>query len=48
MLPGGPPVIRQILKGVQEKRITRAQLEECVIHLLGTIMQEVSANDTFL
>lgn len=45
VMPGGPPVIRQILKGVQEKRITRAQLEECVIHLLGTIMQEVPSQE---
>lgn len=34
VMPGGPPVIAQILKGLQEKRVTRAQLETAVRHLL--------------
>ena len=34
IMPGGPPVIAQILKGVQEKRVTRRELENAVSHLL--------------
>lgn len=34
VMPGGPPVIAQILKGVQEKRVTRRELENAVSHLL--------------
>lgn len=40
VMPGGPPVIRQILKGVEEERITREQMETCVTHLLETVMQK--------
>lgn len=34
IMPGGPPVIAQILKGFREGRLTRAQLETAVAHLL--------------
>ena len=37
VMPGGPPVIAQILKGVQEKRVTRRELENAVSHLLNMI-----------
>lgn len=33
VMPGGPPVIAQILKGLAEGRVTRGQLEEAVGHL---------------
>ena len=34
VMPGGPPVIRQILKRYQEGRVTRSELERAVRHLL--------------
>lgn len=34
VMPGGPPVIRQILKGYEEGRVTRGELEQAVRHLL--------------
>ena len=34
VMPGGPPVIRQILKGYEEGRVTREELEQAVRHLL--------------
>lgn len=34
VMPGGPPVIRQILKGYEEGRVTRQELEQAVRHLL--------------
>lgn len=34
VMPGGPPVIRQILKGYIEGRVTREELESAVGHLL--------------
>lgn len=37
IMPGGPPVIRQILRGVQENRLSREALEKAVEHLLQTI-----------
>ena len=37
VMPGGPPVIEQILKGYQEGRVTRGQMEKAVQHLLHTI-----------
>lgn len=36
VMPGGPPVIHQILKGYQEKRLDRAALERAVLNLLKT------------
>lgn len=37
VMPGGPPVIAQIITGCQEGRVTRAQLEAAVGHLLFMI-----------
>lgn len=37
IMPGGPPVIRQILKGYQEGRVTRAEMELAVSHLLKMV-----------
>ena len=34
IMPGGPPVIRQILKGYQEGRLTRREMETAAGHLL--------------
>ena len=34
VMPGGPPVIRQILQGYQEGRVSRKNLEDAVMHLL--------------
>lgn len=34
VMPGGPPVIRQILKGYEEGRVTRENLETAVANLL--------------
>ena len=37
VMPGGPPVITQILKGYEEGRVTREELETAVGHLLRMI-----------
>lgn len=37
VMPGGPPVIRQIQKGYREGRVTREELEKAVKHLLAMI-----------
>lgn len=37
VMPGGPPVIMQIIKGYEEGRVSRCQLEMAVIHLLQMI-----------
>ena len=37
VMPGGPPVIRQILKGYREGRVTRTELEKAASHLLDMI-----------
>ena len=37
VMPGGPPVIAQIITGCQEGRVTRTQLEAAVGHLLFMI-----------
>ena len=34
VMPGGPPVIRQILKGYEEGRVTREEMETAAGHLL--------------
>ena len=39
VMPGGPPVIAQIQKGYEESRITRADLEKAVAHLLMMVAQ---------
>jgi len=37
VMPGGPPVIAQILKGCEEGRVTREQLEKAVSHHLNVL-----------
>lgn len=37
IMPGGPPVITQILQGLEQGRVTRHQLEKAVEHLLSAI-----------
>lgn len=37
VMPGGPPVIRQILQGYQEGRVSRKDLEKAVMRLLHMI-----------
>lgn len=37
VMPGGPPVIAQILKGLEEGRLTRRDLETAVGHLLSMV-----------
>ncbi len=37
VMPGGPPVISQILKGLEEGRVTRAELCEAVSHLTNLL-----------
>ena len=37
VMPGGPPVIRQILQAYQERRITRKDLERSVARLLHVL-----------
>ena len=39
VMPGGPPVIAQIQKGYEGSRITRADLEKAVAHLLMMVAQ---------
>ena len=34
VMPGGPPVIKQILKGYEDEKISRETLENAVFHLL--------------
>ena len=41
VMPGGPPVIHQILKGLQEGRVTRENMENAVRHLLVMISKTV-------
>ena len=37
VMPGGPPVIQQILKGLEEGRLTRQEMEAAVGHLLSMV-----------
>ena len=37
VMPGGPPVIRQILKGYEEGRVTREQMETAAGHVLSML-----------
>ena len=37
VMPGGPPVIVQILKGYEEGRVTREELQQAVSHLLSLL-----------
>lgn len=42
IMPGGPPVITQVLKGYEEGRVTRAQLLTAVSHLMHFVMDSQS------
>ena len=42
IMPGGPPVIRQVLKGYEEGRVTRTQLELAAEHLLNFVCKSQS------
>lgn len=46
VMPGGPPVIRQILKGLKEGRVTRGDLERSVKRLLCTFPRVQSQCDS--
>ena len=39
IMPGGPPVIAQVLKGYEEGRVTREQLMDAAAHLLFFVMK---------
>ena len=34
IMPGGPPVIQQILEGLKDNRVTREEMEKAVSHLM--------------
>ena len=40
IMPGGPPVIKQILAGYQDCRVTRDALEKAVAHLLMALPEK--------
>ncbi|WP_044957339.1 glycoside hydrolase family 3 protein [Butyrivibrio sp. LC3010] len=39
VMPGGPPVIEQVLKGFEEKRVTLDEMRIAVIHLMNFVMK---------
>lgn len=42
IMPGGPPVINQVLAGYQEGRVTLEQMKTAVAHLLNFVIHSVS------
>lgn len=42
VMPGGPPVIKQVLKGYDEKRVTLDEMKEAVAHLMNFVMNSKS------
>ena len=38
VMPGGPPVIRQVLEGYKENRVTLDEMKEAVAHLMNFVM----------
>ena len=38
IMPGGPPVIAQVLKGYEEGRVTLDEMREAVAHLMNYVM----------
>lgn len=42
VMPGGPPVIRQVLKGYDEKRVSLDEMKEAVAHLMNFVMSSKS------
>lgn len=45
IMPGGPPVIAQVLKGYEEGRVTRQQLMQAAAHLIKTLCRTKSCAD---
>lgn len=45
IMPGGPPVIAQVLKGYEEGRVTRQQLMQAAAHLMKTLCRTKSCAD---
>ena len=45
VMPGGPPVIAQVLKGYEEGRVTVDKMKEAVAHLLKFVMNSKSYED---
>ncbi len=45
VMPGGPPVIAQVLKGYDEGRVNRQQLLQAAAHLMSTICKTKSYTD---
>ena len=37
-MPGGPPVIAQVLKGYEEGRVSIDEMREAVAHLMNYVM----------
>lgn len=42
IMPGGPPVIRQVLKGYKEKRVSLDEMKEAAAHLMNFVMNSKS------
>lgn len=42
VMPGGPPVIKQVLKGYEEKRVSLDEMKEAVAHLMNFVMNSKS------
>ena len=42
VMPGGPPVIAQVLKGYEEGRVSRKSMEKAVAHLMNFVMNSAS------
>ncbi len=45
VMPGGPPVIKQVLKGYEEGRVTLDEMKEAAAHLLNFVMKTQSYQD---
>ncbi len=42
VMPGGPPVIRQVLEGYKENRVTLDEMKEAAAHLMNFVMHSKS------
>ncbi len=45
VMPGGPPVISQVLKGYEEGRVTLDQIKTAVAHLMNFVMNAVDYSE---
>ena len=45
VMPGGPPVIAQVLKGYGEGRVSLDKMKEAVAHLMNFVMKSKSFED---